>query len=98
MLISIDTYRIFDFPGGRGPNTPLDPRMRMIDHLRYPNFQVFRKDNTDGQCHDFSCNGSFSIPGASADTSKHDEVYDSAIFWWKTNLLGPRTLVRVETQ
>ena len=27
----------------------------------------------------FSCNCSFSIPGASSDTSKHDEVYDSAI-------------------
>ena len=31
MLISIETYRIFDFPGGPGPHTPLDPRMRMID-------------------------------------------------------------------
>ena len=27
----------------------------------------------------FSCNCSFFIPGASSDTSKHDEVYDSAI-------------------
>ena len=33
MLLSIETYRICDFPGGPGPHTPLDPRMRMIDPL-----------------------------------------------------------------
>ena len=51
MLISIETYRIFDFPGGPGPHTPLDPRMRMIDPLApgYPNFQVNSKANPEGQ-------------------------------------------------
>ena len=38
MLISIETYRIFDFPGGLGPHTPLDPRMRMIDPLAISKF------------------------------------------------------------
>ena len=76
MLISIETYRIFDFPGGPGPHTPLDPRMRMIDPLAIS--KVNSKANPEGQVF-FSCNCSFSIPGASSDTSKHDEVYDSAI-------------------
>ena len=76
MLISIETYRICDFPGGPGPHTPLDPRRCMI-HLRYPNFQVNSKANPKDRF--FSCNCSFSIPGASSYTSKHDEVYDSAI-------------------
>ena len=78
MLISIETYRICDFPGGPGPHTPLDPRMRMIDPLAISKFfkstvKPIPKDRF------FSCNCSFSIPGASSDTSKHDEVYDSAI-------------------
>ena len=38
MLISIETYRICDFPGGPGPHTPLDPRMRMIDPLAISKF------------------------------------------------------------
>ena len=34
MLISIETYRICDFPGGSGPLIPpLDLRMRIIDPL-----------------------------------------------------------------
>ena len=37
MLISIETYRTCDFPGGGVrtpcPPPPLDPRMRMIDPL-----------------------------------------------------------------
>ena len=40
MLISIETYRICDLPGGPGPHTPLDPRMRMIDPLA--NIQIFK--------------------------------------------------------
>ena len=74
MLISIETYRIYDFPGGPGPPYP-SGSAHAYDN---PNFQVFSKANPDGQV--FSCNSSFSIPGASSDTSKHDEVYDSAIF------------------
>ena len=38
MLISIETYRICDLPGGPGPHTPLDPRMRMIDPLAISKF------------------------------------------------------------
>ena len=78
MLISIETYRIFDFPGGPGPHTPLDPRMRMIDPLAISKFssQQYSQSRRTGF---YSCNCSFSIPGASSDTSKHDEVYDSAI-------------------
>ena len=57
--------------------------MRMIDPLAI--FQVNSKVNPEGQVF-FSCNCSFSIPGASSDTSKHDEVYDSAICKWKTNV------------
>ena len=33
MLISIRTYRTWDFPGWGGGSGPLDPRMRMIDPL-----------------------------------------------------------------
>ena len=38
MLISIETYRICDFPGGPGPHTTLDPRMCMIDPLAISKF------------------------------------------------------------
>ena len=38
MLISIETYRICDFPGGPGPPYPLDPRMCMIDPLAISKF------------------------------------------------------------
>ena len=54
MLISIETYRIYDFPGGSGPHIPpLDSRMRMIDPLAISKFS-----NPGGQV--FSCDGSFS--------------------------------------
>ena len=79
MLISIETYRIFDFPGGPGPHTPLDPRMRMIDPLAISKFSSQQQSQSRRTGGFFSCNCSFSIPGASSDTSKHDEVYDSAI-------------------
>ena len=54
--------------------------MRMIDPLAILKFSSLQlaKANPEGQV--LSYNGSFSIPGASSDTSKHDEVYDSAIF------------------
>ena len=78
MLISIETYRICDFPGGPGPPYP-SGSAHVYDRSTC-DIQIFKstvkpipKDRF------FSCNCSFSIPGASSDTSKHDEVYDSAI-------------------
>ena len=65
----------------RAPHIPLDPRMRMIDPLAISTVKPIPKDRFF-----FSCNCSFSIPGVSSDTSKHDEVYDSAICSWKTNV------------
>ena len=38
MLISIEIYRICDFPDGPGPHTPLDLRMGMIDPLAISKF------------------------------------------------------------
>ena len=79
MLISIETYRICDFPGGPGPPYP-SGSAHVYDRSTC-DIQIFKstvkpipKDRVF-----FSCNCSFSIPGASSDTSKHDEVYDSAI-------------------
>ena len=79
MLISIETYRICDFPGGPGPSYP-SGSAHAYDRSTC-DIQIFKstvkpipKDRFF-----FSCNCSFSIPGASSDTSKHDEVYDSAI-------------------
>ena len=79
MLISIETYRICDLPGGPGPPYP-SGSAHVYDRSTcdIQNFQVNSKANPEGQGF-FSCNCSFSIPGASSDTSKHDEVYDSAI-------------------
>ena len=78
MLIAIETYRICDFPGGPGPPYP-SGSAHVYDRSTC-DIQIFKstvkpipKDRF------FSCNCSFSIPGASSDTSKHDEVYDSAI-------------------
>ena len=80
MLISIETYRICDFPGGPGP--PPYPSGSAHAYGRstcdIQIYQVNSKANPEGQVF-FPCNCSFSIPGASSDTSKHDEVYDSAI-------------------
>ena len=59
MLISIETYRIYDFPWGGGGGVagphipPLDLRIHMIDPLAISKFS-----NPRGQV--FSCNGSFS--------------------------------------
>ena len=54
MLISIETYRICDFPGGSGPHIPpLNLRMCIIDPLAISKFS-----NPGGQV--FSCDGSFS--------------------------------------
>ena len=79
MLISIETYRICDFPGGPGPLYP-SGSAHAFDRSTC-DIQIFKstvkpipKDRVI-----FSCHCSFSIPGASSDTSKHDEVYDSAI-------------------
>ena len=79
MLISIETYRICDFPGGPGPPYP-SGSAHVYDRSTC-DIQIFKstvkpipKDRGF-----FSCNCSFSIPGASSDTSKHDEEYDSAI-------------------
>ena len=78
MLISIETYRICDFPGGPGPPYP-SGSAHAYDRSTC-DIQIFKstvkpipKDRF------FSCNCSFSIPGASSNTSKHNEVYDSAI-------------------
>ena len=79
MLISIETYRICDFPGG--PGNPYPCGSAHAYGRSTCDIQIFKstvyKANPEGKF--FSCNCSFSIPGASSDTSKHDEVYDSAI-------------------
>ena len=54
MLVSIETDRIYDLPGGSGPYIPpLDPLMRMIDPLAISKFS-----NPGGLV--FSWDGSFS--------------------------------------
>ena len=78
MLISIETYRICDFPGGPGPPYP-SGSAHAYDRSTC-DIQIFKSSVKSIQKDRFfSCNGSFSIPGASSDTSKHDEAYDSAI-------------------
>ena len=91
MLISIETYRICDFPGGPGPPYP-SGSAHVYDRSTC-DIQIFKstvkpipKDRF------FSCNCSFSIPGASSDTSKHDEVYDSAISHRTTGCFDDRLL------
>ena len=97
MLISIETYRICDFPGGPGPPYP-SGSAHAYDRSTC-DIQIFKstvkpipKDSF------FSCNCSFSIPGASSDTSKHDEVYMILQYVSGKQILRPRTLVPVETQ
>ena len=93
MLISIETYRIFDFPGGPGPHTPLDPRMRI--HLRYPNFQVNSKANPEiGFFHAIV---HFPFPEHLV-TPQNMMRYMILQYVSGKQILRPRTLVRVETQ
>ena len=68
--ISIEIYRIYDFPGGSGPYIlPLDPHMRMIDPLAISKFSNPEDRFSHATVH------------FSSDDSKHDEVHDSAIFY-----------------
>ena len=80
MLISIETYRTYNFPGGGGGSvrTPYPPSGSAHAYDR-STCDIFSKANLEGQ--DFSSTGSFSIARATSDTSKHDEVYDCAIFY-----------------
>ena len=98
MLISIETYRIFYFPGGPGPHTPLDPRMRMIDPLAIlsPNFQVNSKANPEGQVF-FHAIVHFPFPEHLV-TPQNMMRYMILQYVSGKQMLRPRTLVRVETQ
>ena len=78
MLISIETFRICDFPGG--PSPPYPSGSAHVYDRSTCDIQIFKstvepipKDSF------FHAIVQISIPGASSDTSKHDEVYDSAI-------------------
>ena len=79
MLISIETYRICDFPGGSGP--PYPPGSAHVYDRSTCDIQIFKstvkpipKDSF------FFFMQSFIFHSRStSDTSKHDGVYDSAI-------------------
>ena len=96
MLISIETYRIFHFPGGPGPHTPLDPRMRMIDP--HCDIQIFKstvkpipKDRF------FHAIVHFPFPEHLV-TPQNMMRYMILQYVSGKQMLRPRTLVRVETQ
>ena len=78
------------FPEGPSPHFTFCSFWR-----RRPRLEAESKANSKGQVF-FSCSCSFSIPGASSDTSKHDEVYDSAIMLVENKCwdLGPWSELR----
>ena len=79
MLISIETYRICDFPGGPGPPYP-SGSAHAYDRSTC-DIQIFKSTvkPIPKDSYFFHAIVHFPFPGASSDTSKHDEVYDSAI-------------------
>ena len=96
MLISIETYRICDFPGGPGPHTPLDPRMCMIDPLAISKFSSHSKANPEEQVF-FHAIVHFPFPEHLV-TPQNMMRYMILQYVSGKQMLRPRTLVRVETQ
>ena len=96
MLISIETYRIFYFPGGPGPHTPLDPRMRMIDPLAISKFSSQQKSQSRRTVF-FHAIVHFPFPEHLV-TPQNMMRYMILQYVSGKEMLRPRTLVRVETQ
>ena len=98
MLISIETYRICDFPGGPGPPYPSGSAYAYDTeiHLRYPNFQVNSKANPEGQVF-FHAIVHFPFPEHLV-TPQNMMRYMILQYVSGKQMLRPRTLVRVETQ
>ena len=98
MLISIETYRIFDFPGGPGPHTPLDPRMRMIDPLTC-DIQIFKSTVKPIPKDRFFFHAIVHFPFPEHLVTPQNMMrYMILQYVSGKQMLRPRTLVRVETQ
>ena len=78
LLISIETYRICDFPGGPGPPYP-SGSAHVYDRSTC-DIQIFKSTVKPNPKDIFFFMQLFIFHSrASSDTSKYDEVYDSAI-------------------
>ena len=96
MLISIETYRICDFPGGPGPPYPSGSAYAYVDPLAITNFQVSSKVNPEGQFF-FLAIVHFPFPEHLV-TPQNMMRYMILQYVSGKQMLRPRTLVRVETQ